>query len=194
MSDGLSVTQFDVRHAKHEFLNGCRSWRLRKPVSPETRDLISIRGRGDSLIPLLPSSATTRLLFDPTLAADDFDLVLVALDPSWTRRLLDDVAAGDSMFRDWWARTYMPTGILGANAVKMLRHGRDGKRWLVGTYGAEQLERMGEVIGVCVYLEVAGRPVLGSIDPHRLQRRLCSLGLGLAAALFFLQVVEVIHG
>lgn len=137
-------------------------FRLRKPaVSVE--GMIHCTVRGDCLEPVL--SGELRMAFDPRLAADDGDLVLIRWHDDYLDRLVHHVEHASPEWRDRWMRVYAPNGEHPNCAVKVLRHDR-GRHWVTWNQGGVPLDGNATVLGVCRYAEDEhGRPLGGSYGP-----------------------------
>jgi hypothetical protein len=124
-------------------------FKIRHPVS-KADGLIRAELVGDCLAPLLPAGSSAVAWVDPTMAADDYDLVAVHLHESWMQRQVDHHNAAPDLE---WIATNARHGLPNV-AVKTLRHASDGTLWLTCAKMSYPLEGFGRVIGVVRHVEL----------------------------------------
>lgn len=118
-----------------EFALGARGFRLRAP-SVDGAGLVPVLGEGDCLAPLVRDGDV--LYFDPALAAEDGDVVLVAYRADDARQAFGDNWGGHLLF------------------TKLLRH-VFGHALLVTAEGAGPLTPRQTILGTCRRIERNGR-------------------------------------
>ncbi|HEX7080046.1 MAG TPA: hypothetical protein VF329_03435 [Gammaproteobacteria bacterium] len=158
---------YSPRYAPLEFERFAPRFRIRRPAY-DRAGLIVARGveGGDSLSPLIPTEASAFAVFDPSIAADDADLVLIRWHDDFARRIVNGFESEAPEVRDSWIRRYAADGKFTNLALKVLRHG-GGRLWVTCRQYGFRLEDVGRVLGVCVALELDGVPAYGTASKAR---------------------------
>lgn len=135
-------------------------FRIRRPAR-FLDSLLHGYGMGACLEPLIPRDSVQFACFDPSLPADDLDVVLVRVRDDHVSWFASAMGRANARTRKEWRQLNGGTALTNLWA-KVLRHG-GGERWLLQGHGpAWRLEDVGQVIGVARYIDIDGQPRFGS--------------------------------
>jgi hypothetical protein len=165
-STALDHRVITPEQAQSEFAAIAETFKLRDPSTAVGRMIVGT-GKGVCLEPLLPERA--RIWFDPTVEAQDGDLVLIRYTDQWVQRLFEAAASASPEWRTAWRESDLVDGELPRFACKVLRI-VNGAQWVLWKDAAIPLRGkhvVGSVVAVARHAELDGRPFLGCRSRHR---------------------------